>query len=185
MNAPGGQFEAENEGYTLAALEWLQLQYRLRHAVASANCVALVSAEKDDVPQEDSSPTLAARFGGKGLTKVISDAEKLKRVRDRRERYLSGRSAETFVDFLLRLRTNELLFVHVRQVESKGLSYWYRRTEDDYRENWFLRNSTVRRYYEEVQEPVCPEPHTDKLGHRLITMTAPVDLTQRRRRLAD
>lgn len=114
--------EQEQAGYTVEDLEWLQLQFRLRHAIVSANPPPAKCQIDAGSETETSGSTLAHLFGGVALTNVISDAEKLRRARARRQRYLEVRVLANPVDLLLRLRSNEAIFAHTRQVESKGLS---------------------------------------------------------------
>src|SRR5271154_6352274 len=140
--------DQDRAGYAIGDLQWLQLQFRPRHALTRAD--SRTSNEEDPAASGGGTTSLASRFAGSGLTHVISETDKLRRVGARRQRYLEWRGNEGVVDLLLRLRSEETIFAYIRTVESKGVSYWYRRTGRDYKENWLLQYTPVRRYHEGI-----------------------------------
>src|SRR5579883_2357596 len=127
------QTDQDHADYALGDLQWLQVQCRLRVALPRGAPRRMSLPEISPTCADEDQISLAARFGGSGLTTVITVAEKLRRVRVRRERYLEARNSQDLVDFLLRLRSTEAIFAQIRLGESKGRSYWVRKTENDYK----------------------------------------------------
>jgi hypothetical protein len=59
------------------------------------------------------------------LLEVISDAEKLRQMNARREKYL-GERTNSLIDFLVRLRSAFHLLANIRMAETKGVSRWFK-----------------------------------------------------------
>lgn len=167
----------EPEGYTSGDLSWLEHQFRPRHAISAASAQVSSRTDYSASDAQINVCSLAALFAGNGLTQVVPDAEKLRRVRARREIYLASRNQEDVLDLLLRLRSKGSTFSHIRLVESKGLSYWYRESEEDYKENWFLHSSPMRRYYDKLGEnALIAETQVDRLDDHLLALAGPINI---------
>lgn len=169
----------ERAGYTTGDLGWLEHQFRPRHVMSVANAQVKARMHSSSSDPDCNDRPLAALFAGKGLTQVVSDADKLRRVRDRREKYLESRNKEDILDLLLRLRSTEHTFAHIRLAESNGLSYWFRQTKEDYKENWFLQSSPIRRYFDETGSTAYQaRAAVETMDEYLLTMTSPIDFAR-------
>ena len=76
----------------------------------------------------------------------FSEKRRLKEIRARLEN--RAESGKASVNLLTRFHSTESPREHIRDAESKALSYWYRRGQEDYVENWLLKFTPIRHYYE-------------------------------------
>jgi hypothetical protein len=182
--------EDKNADDVLRDLSWLELQYRLRHALARAK---IQPTERQDLVESDGEcekSSLSSRFGGAGLTNVVTDVEKLRRVNSRRQRYLEGRDNSETLDLLVRLRSSESTFAHIRAEELQSVSHWFPPAESDNDHKWASKFSLVTAGYGPGNSRVSNESGLDKYGLHLIEMKSPADHSRdrdryRRRRRAE
>jgi hypothetical protein len=166
--------------YTLEDLEKLERQFKLRTFVKQDAEQQAESAGKQG-KREGKTYVSEGRRASRPLVH-LSDVEKLQQVRSRQERILQackdarhkqGKLAHESADFLVTLCSVRSPFPHIRRAELKARSYWYRRGQDDYVENWFLKYTPLRRYYEEVTLDTLEEVDVARLGERFNEFTGP------------
>jgi hypothetical protein len=157
--------EEQQNGYTLADLERLERLFKAGHFKPKGPVVSPES--KEDASRDRSSKKKKGRSQPKFFV-PLRDVDKLKLVRERRERLMASR-IDNGENLVVRLVSTGSPLPRIRVAEIKGISYWYRRGQEDYVQNWFLKYTPMRRYYEEVSLDSV-DPMFEKLGDRSIEL---------------
>lgn len=157
--------EEQLNGYTLEDLERLERLFKAGHFKPKGPIAS--PDKKEEGGKERGSKKKKGRSQPKFFI-PLRDVDKLKLVRERRERLLASR-IDNGENFVVRLVSTGSPLPRIRIAEIKGISYWYRRGQEDYVQNWFLKYTPMRRYYEEVSLDSV-DPMFEKLGDRSIEL---------------